>query len=423
MENKEIFEGIYGYNETKESLRRIIDMLNNPKKYKDLGSDLLKGLLLWGAPGTGKTTLALSVLNAVDRKNYIFRKEGNNDKFVDKLTKVFDEASKNAPSIMLLDDIDKFDNLEVGCDNLYTLQSLIDSVKDKDVFIIATTNNYRDLPSSLKRRGRFDVDIKVEKPIESDSYMIIDSYLKNKRVSKGIDLNRVNNLLACHSCAEIESVCKKAAIYAGYKNQKEIKMEDIVNASLELMYGGEENEIESGNDKDIELTAYHEAGHLLVAELLNPGSVRFASVTKNYLKQGVVAYHTDIEGEDDINLINSLTRVLAGKAAVEVVFNRCDIGTESDLQKAFHVARDIVDRYCMFSFDSWIYNRDETSEVTKENKDKRSSDLVNEHYTKAKCIIESNRVILDKIASILIKNKIIYEDEIKTIMDEYRSSK
>lgn len=420
MKNNEIFKGIYGYSEEKESIKRIVDMLNNPKKYEDLGCDMLKGLLLYGPPGTGKTSLSLAILNAVNRPNFIIRKESTSDKLNEVLKTTFDKAIKSAPSIILLDDLDKFDSTEYSEDNSYIVQSLIDSVKDKDVYIIATVNDITKLPSSLTRKGRFDVKIEITNPAEKDSDQIIKHYLSSKKLSKDVNFDRVCNLLAGYSCADIESVCKKAGILAGYKNQNEILMGDIINSALELLYGGEENEIDNDKNENLKEVAYHEAGHVLVGEILNPGSVRFASVTRNFVKQGVAAYHKEIKGDDDQNQRNALTRVLAGKAATEVVFNRCDVGANSDLGKAFRIARKFVDSYCSEGFDSWFDSRDETSERVKANKDEQSSRMVKEHYNKAKEILISNRDKLDKIASSLIENKILFEDEIKTLMDSYK---
>ena len=420
MSKKDNFKNIYGYDDIKNSLNRIIDMLNNPKKYEELGCDKVQGLILYGPPGTGKTTFALSILNAVNCSTYIVRKEVAEDKFSEFVKEKFDEAVKNAPSVILLDDIDKYDSTSFNDDNSYTVQSLIDSVKGKDVYIIATANNINGLPSSLRRKGRFDIQIEINNPSEEDSYLIVKSYLNNKKISNDINFDRVNNLLAGFACASIESVCKKAAMLAGYKNHKEIHMEDIVNASLELLYGSEESELDNNNIDNINHIAYHEAGHVLVGELLNPGSVRFASVTKNYIKQGLAGYHEHIAGEEDEVFKNSITRVLAGKAATEVVFNAIDLGANSDLSKAFKKARELVDKYCYEDFDCWFYSEVESSEKVKANKDEKSSQIVKEHYNKAKYLINNNRNKLDKIAQILINNKILYEDDINAIMSEYQ---
>ncbi len=419
MKQEKLFENIKGYSEVKDSLNRIIDMLNHPDKYKDLGCDMIKGLLLWGPPGTGKTSFAYSIMNAVNCPNYIIRRDGTDEQFNDLLRLKFDEASKNAPSIILLDDLDKFSGNEYD-DNIFTsIQSLIDKVKTSDVFVIATTNNRMRLPESLRRKGRFDEIIEVPNPSEEDSYEIIKNYLVNKKIDKDINLKRVSNLISGYSCAEIESVCKKAGIYAGYKNQTTIKMDDIVNASLELIYGCNNELFDEDDISGNEQVAYHEAGHAIIGNYFNPGSIRFISISRSIYKRGIIVYHTN-KSDDDLTERSEkahLARVLGGKAATDVVFGEVDLGANSDLQKAFKIARAFSDAYCANGFDSWFYSTDETSEMTKANKDRESSQMVRDYYIKAKEILTNNRDLLDKLAKSLLKNKILYEDEINKILN------
>lgn len=419
MKNEELFKDIYGYDNEKESLKRIIDMLNNPLKYKELGCDMLHGLLLYGPPGTGKTSLALSIINATDLRNYVVRREEDEKTFLNKLQMTFEDAKANMPAIILLDDMDKFSTDEYNDDVFSSLQACIDSVKKSDVFVIATANNIVDLPPSLKRKGRFDVRIEIREPNEEDSKEIITRYLKNKKIDEDVNLDHVNNIIAGHSCAELESVCKQAGMYAGYKNQKTIKMDDIVKASLELLYGGNSKDLDEAEMQTLEQVAYHEAGHAIVGNYFNPGSIRFISVTKNYCKRGLIIYHHDPEEtESEYKLKGSLARVLAGKAATEVVFNRCDLGANSDLHKAYDIARRFADYYCADGFDAWFYNRDETSEKTKTIKDDKSNQMVKEYYNRAKEILISNRDKLDKLAKAIIKNKILYEEEINELLNK-----
>ena len=420
MKNEDIFKNINGYAEVKDSLKRIIDMLNNPDKYKDLGCDMSKGLLLWGPPGTGKTSFAYSILNSINCPNYIIRREGTDEQFNDLLRLKFDEAIKNSPSIILLDDLDKFSGCEFD-NNIFTaIQSLIDKVKTSDVFVIATTNDRMRLPESLRRKGRFDEIIEVPNPSEEDSYEIIKNYLVNKKIDKDINLKRVSNLISGYSCAEIESVCKKAGIYAGYKNQTTIKMDDIVNASLELIYGCNNELFDDDDISGNEQVAYHEAGHAIIGNYFNPGSIRFISISRSLYKRGIIVYHTN-KSDDDLTEKSEkahLTRVLGGKAATDVVFGEVDLGANSDLQKAFRIARSFADAYCADGFDSWFFNEHETSEITKTNLDNKASQMVRDYYIKAKEILISNRELLDKLARKLLKNKILYEDEINIILNK-----
>ena len=418
MFEEDVFKDIKGYLEVKDSLNRVIDMLNNPKKYKDLGCDMIKGLLLYGPPGTGKTSFAYDLINSINCPNYLIRRDGTDEHFNNLLNIKFDEAIKNAPSIILLDDLDKFSTSEID-DNIFTtVQSLIDKAKNYDVLVVATTNFKDKLPSSLRRKGRFDLLIEVPTPNEEDSYEILSQYLTTKKIDKDVNIKRVSNIISGFSCAEIESVCKKAGLYAGYNNQETIKMNDIVKASLELLYGGDSDIFDEDVIYNNEQVAYHEAGHAIIANYFNPGSIRFISISKNYVKRGIIVYH-DSKNDNKTELSEKahLIRVLGGKAATEVVFNECDLGANSDLHKAFAIARNFVDAYCLDGFDCWFQSDEETSEMTKSNKDKKSSEMVRNYYNKAKEILIAKRDVLDKLAKKLIKSKILYEDEINKILN------
>ena len=144
-------------------------MLNNPDKYKELGCDMLHNLILYGPPGTGKTTLAMSFLNAVNCRNYIIRREGDDTSLFNKLQSVFVEAKNNAPAIILLDDMDKFDTSSTSNDIYSTIQSYIDEIKNTGVFLIATANNIEDVPHSLIRKGRFDIRMEIKEPDERNN--------------------------------------------------------------------------------------------------------------------------------------------------------------------------------------------------------------------------------------------------------------
>ena len=431
MSKTNYFKDIIGYENLKDHLYRIIDMLNNPDKYKALGCDMLNNLLLYGPPGTGKTSLATSLLKSVNRKSYIIRREGTDKDLYNELDKTFKDAIKNAPSIVLLDDLDKYTTDKDNQDIYSTIQTYIDQMKGKNVFIVATCNDYCSLPTSMRRKGRFDIKKEVCEPNEEDSKKIIEKYLKSKKIDKDVNIDHVNNMIAGHSCAELESVCKQAGIYAGYKNQDTIKMEDIINASLELIFGGnydpldeladisfDEGEVNiSSNEKaNLELfTAYHEAGHAIIQHYYYPQSIRFMSVSKNYSKYGIIEYKQN-EVEDEYSIKSSLTRVLGGKAATEVILNKLDVGANSDLHKAYDISRHLVDNYCDNTFDAWFYNSNETSERTKSIKDEKSCELVEKHYNEAKRIISMNVDKVKRLANVLAERKVLFEDEINTIL-------
>ena len=417
---KELFKNIIGYNDTKKTLERIIDVLNNKEKYQKLGCNIPHGLFLYGRPGLGKTTIALEVLNNVNRKNYVVRKTKSDGEFMNYLNDIFNDAKKNQPSIILLDDIDKFsvNNNNDNNEEYVAVQSLIDDIKSDDIFIIATANDKHILPRSLLRSGRFDIKIEIDYPKEKESYEIIKYYLKNKKISKNVNMKNISYILENTSCADLEKVCNSAAIYAGFKNKDKIGMEELLRASLELEY---DTNLESLNEEDKYSlnVSYHEAGHALVGYYLEKDSVSFITIMKTDSKtRGFTKYHNNDYYFDDISFMeNRIITLLAGKASTSLVYNKCDVGSEEDITRAFHIAERFINNYCLMGFDSKITNEEEVSEKVKTNKDDRINHLITRYYLKAKTILEENRQKLDILATILNKKKILFQDEITDILN------
>lgn len=421
---KELFSNIIGYDDVKKTLKTIVDVLNNEDKYKELGCNIAHGLLLYGSPGTGKTSIANEILdNALNRKKYIIRKTKSDGDFMDYMSEIFEEAVKNQPSIILLDDIDKYaenDN-HSNKEEYVTVQSLIDDMKYEDVFVIATANDYSCLPDSLVRAGRFDIQIEIDNPKEEDAIKIFDYYLKNKKIGKDVNAKDISCILTDSSCAELEKVCNQAGIYAGFRNKTEIEMEDLIRASLELKYKASIEDFNQDDNYSIE-TAYHEAGHALIGEYLEPGLISFVTIVKSNSKtKGMTIYHDNEDYFRDIVFMqNRVKMLLAGKATTEVVFNKCDTGSESDLNRAYLIVQRIVDEYCFYDFNSSV-NRavrsNDVSERVKENKETSVNKLIKDYYNEVKSILIEKRELLDKLASQLNNKKILFQDEIRGIIN------
>ena len=416
---KEMFSNIIGYDDVKITLKRVIDILNNQDKYKRLGSKIPHGLFLYGNPGTGKTTISKEFLDNCNRKSFIIRKNKSDKEFVNYLNKIFMEAKESEPSIILLDDLDKFSENDNKNNNMeyVVVQSLIDEIQDEEVFIIATANDRNLLPSSLLRSGRFDIQLEIKEPTNEDSFQIIRYYLSNRKLSLDVNIKHISYILNGSSCADLEKVCNQAGLYAGFKDKTEIHMEDLLRASLEFAY---HTNIEDLNQEDPYTinVAYHEAGHALIGELLETNSVQFITTIKtNSRARGMTKYRKNDHFFDDINFMkNKIKILLAGKAAMEVVFHVSDTGCNSDLHGVYDIARSFVDNYCMFGFDSWIYNYNETSEKTKQNKDERASELIASYYHEVKELLIQNRQTLDFLAKKLCEKKILFQDEIQEIL-------
>ena len=420
---KELFKDIIGYNDEKKTLERIIDVLNNQDKYKKLGSSIPHGLFIYGPPGLGKTTFSKELLNNVEnRKTYIIRKIKSDGEFMNYMGDIFKQAKENQPSIVLLDDLDKFaeDDDTDNCEEFVAVQSFIDDVRCDDVFVVATANDKNVLPKSLLRSGRFDIKIRIDYPEDKYILDIFKHYLKNKKVDKDVNVKNISYILENTSCADLEKVCNQAGLYAGFKNKESIGMDELLRASLELMYDTNIEGEATQEDKYSIETAYHEAGHALVGEILEPGSVSFITIAKSDSEtKGLTKYHNNENYFSDIKFMkNRVITLLSGKASTEIVFNKCDVGTNSDLSRAYQVVERFVDCYCMLDFNSWIRNNhmSEVSETVKQNKDIDINKLITEYYNKAKEILIANKDKLDKLANELNKKKILFQDDIRNII-------
>ncbi len=176
---KDHFDEVIGYEDIKRELRVICDRLNNPEIYRKIGARSNNGLMLIGEPGTGKTTMAKCLIRSTDRKAYVCRKKASDGEFVKQIAETFELARKNAPSIILLDDLDKFsdEDTERDAEEFVTVQSCIDEIRDEDVFVIATVNNHHKLPYSLYRPGRLGKRINVHIPKAEEAEAIVKYYL------------------------------------------------------------------------------------------------------------------------------------------------------------------------------------------------------------------------------------------------------
>ena len=418
---KELFQNIIGYDDIKKTLERLIDVLNHKEKYEKIGSSIPNGLLLYGPPGLGKTTFSMEVLNFVHRKHYIIRKTKADGSFMDYMSSIFQDAKENQPSIILLDDLDKFaeDDDTVNCEELVAVQSLIDEIKKEDIFVIATANDKHVLPDSLLRSGRFDIKIKIGYPDEKDSYGILKHYLKNKKIGRDVNIKNISYILSSFSSADLEKVCNQAGIYAAYKNKEKIGNDELLRAALELSYSTNIEDEKEGDNSYILNTAYHEAGHAIVGNYLEKGSVTFITVyrtssdTKGYTKY----QNNDHYFEDITFMENRVITLLAGKAATEVIYHKCDTGANSDLHRAYDIVERFIDDYCMLDFHSWIRNREEQSEKVKQSKDENINRTIQKYYIKAKEILIQNKDSLDKLAHTLVNKKILFQEEIQNIIN------
>lgn len=419
---KELFSNVIGYENEKQTLRRIIDVLNNTEKYKKIGSSIPHGLLIYGKPGTGKTTLSKEFLKGINRKSFIVRKMKSDGSFIDYMKNIFEEAKKCQPSIILLDDMDKFSKSEedsINQEEFVAVQSFIDEINDnhEEIFIFATVNDINVLPESLLRTGRFDIQIKINFPKDEDVYEIFKYYLKHKKIDKTINIKNISYILTGSTCSDLEKVCNQAGIYAAYKNKKIIGRDEIIRAALESQYDTNLEECERSTKYNLN-TAYHEAGHALIGELLEPNTITFITIMNNDSDtNGFTKIQNNKNYFEDIKFMDNRVKILlAGKAATDIIYNTCDTGSNSDLTRVQIIVSRFVKDYCRYDFNSWFKDSNSTSEKVIQSKDNKVNEIITKYYNEVKELLIANREKLDKLAHTLNERKILFQDEIKEIL-------
>lgn len=412
------FERIIGYDHVKKELELILDVMKDKERYQALGASIPKNILLHGEPGVGKTLFAKCFIEASGRKSYVVRKNKSNGEFVTEMNKVFEEAKQNEPSIILLDDLDKFSNGDRNqqfCEEYIVVQSLIDDVKDRDIFVFATCNNMSKLPRSLYRKGRFDRVLEIEPAVGVDSKEIIYYYLKSKKLDKNVNMEVLTRLLEGCTCADIESIINSAACYSGFKNNEFIQFDDIVKTIIYRKANRFSFRANIKKREDTKIIAYHEAGHVVVNEILNPGTLKYVMLDWCLPRPDGHTSCTDCdENRNDCrfdldNYKKRIVRVLAGKAAIDVLFAKEDVGCRSDIHTANSLAERIIEDFSICGFEN--FEREQSSEQLLSRKENAITNQINTCYSIAKKILNDNRELLEKVAEELWeKDYLVYTD-------------
>ncbi len=418
------FDRIIGYESFKKDLRCIADMLKHTSKYKKYCVDLPKAILIYGKPGLGKTLAAESLLYESKRNSYIIRKDKPDEKFIEYITATFEEAIKNQPSIVLLDDLDKFaesDEDRYNDEEFIVIQSILDNLQDQDVFVVATANDIDVLPYSLKRAGRLGRHMHFDMPNNADALAIINYYLSNTSYKLDVPADLIARIMRNRSCAELKNVISEASLSAGFAKRQYITKEDIKEALLHGVLGTRETYGEATSESKLR-TAYHEAGHAIVALALG-GEVDMIS---NVVSGNIGGFTLKGDGWREENLICNYSYKdyatnciidLGGKAATELIFKDIDLGTFSDL-KDLKNNMDLA--IGALGVNGFKYMR-----ATGRNdfgRGKRIDDEVvrqiHRFYNKATKILKNNRKLLEIIKDKLIEQPILLYDDIVDILKD-----
>lgn len=432
MEMKE-FDKIIGYTAIKKELEQIADTLKNGGVYAKLGVSAPKGLLLHGDPGVGKTLMANCLIKASGRKCFTCRKDKPNGDFVKYIKQVFNEAEENAPSIVFLDDMDKFangDERHRDEEEYVTVQSCIDEVKGKDVFVLATANYTGNLPRSLMRAGRFDRIIAVKAPTGNDAVRIVEHYLKGKQFVSDIDSKWIARVLDGRSCAELETVINEAGLYAGHERAECITMEHFMEACLRTIFNvpvkafDKMNEdwlanLSNGDFASSQLV-YHEVGHAVIAEVLSPGSVTLISAHgRRGSSNGFTAvYHDERENSAKWRIMRIIGS-LGGMAAVELKFCIPDSGNRCDLDTAFDYVRNMVVNECACGLALHSSSFGDSADLMSKQEQAIASE-VEKYYCKARDIILKNWDFFEALAVALAEKRLLNTADIQKIKSNFQ---
>lgn len=411
------FADVYGYENVKSALYRIVDMATHAEKYTRLGVRMPHGIMLYGEPGVGKTMMAKAMMHDMHRPVYILRKVQADSAFMEMISAAFEAAAENAPSVILLDDMDKFSSGR-GCTNEFAaVQAGIDRVKDKDVLVVATVNDIDRLPGALCRHGRFDRRIEVSLPGIEDSAVIISRYLADKKVSRDVNMKTVAKLLDGYTCASLDSILNDAGMFAGFEDKDEISMRDIIQAVLADIYSVDTTASISAEQKTE--TAYHEAGHAAASMLLRPGSVSIASVRGK--SRGPQGFIQTIGGYGDSyeNFCSRIIAGLAGRAATEIKYGSLDMGSSSDICKAGEMCDVLVEDICANGLSYAYIDPRKESDNTMNNRNMQRSRMLEDFYNEAKKLLRGNWNLVECIAKALAEKETLICDDLDAIFADY----
>lgn len=442
------FSDIAGNDNAKQDLTEVVDFLKHPRKFVSLGARIPKGVLLVGPPGTGKTMMARAVAGEAGVPFFTVSGSEFVEMFVgvgaSRVRDLFDKAKKSAPCIIFIDEIDAIgrrrgSGLGGGHDEReQTLNQILVEMdgfeKDQNVIVLAATNRADVLDPALLRPGRFDRRVNVTLPERQDRLAILKVHFKNKPCADDVDLDALAAKTAGMSGADLMNIANEAAIRAARFNRKQINNSDVTEA-LEKIAIGPERKNSIMRDKDKEITAYHEGGHALVAEVLpDSDNVHKVTIIPRGGTGGVTwtipeydrPYTTIAEYKDE------LAKAMGGRIAEEVVYGRDHItsGASSDLKSATNTAREMIIELGMGTkLRDQSFHEDEGglmmdriqrekpySEKTQEEIDTEVAQLLDEAANRARAVITTNRDYLEKLKDALIKEETLEADEVAEIL-------
>ncbi len=444
--NKVTFDDVAGVDEEKEELREIVQFLKNPKKFTDMGARIPKGVLLVGQPGTGKTLLAKAVAGEAGVPFFIISGSDFVEMFVgvgaSRVRDLFDEAKRNAPCIIFIDEIDAVGRqrgagLGGGHDEReQTLNQLLVEMdgfsENEGVIVLAATNRPDVLDKALLRAGRFDRQIVVGAPDVKAREQILEVHSRKKKLAEDVDLKVIAKNTSGFAGADLENVLNEAALLAARRNLTEIGMKEIEDAMVKVTMGPEKK-TRVRSEKENRLVSYHEAGHAVVSHYLETQDpVHQISIVPRGMAGGYTMYRPteDKNFMSKTEMEENIVSLLGGRVAEALILNDISTGASNDIERATQIARSMVTKYGMSdrigtltlgsSQNEVFLGRDfaqskEYSEETAAIIDEEVKKIVDKAYNEAKQILTEHIDKLHAVAGVLLEKEKIEADEFEQI--------
>lgn len=444
------FDNVAGLKEEKEEIEEIVDFLKAPGKYTKLGARIPKGVLLVGPPGTGKTLLAKAVAGEAGVPFFTISGSDFVEMFVgvgaSRVRDLFEDAKKNAPCIVFIDEIDavarrRGTGMGGGHDEReQTLNQMLVEMDgfgvNEGIIVMAATNRVDILDPAIMRPGRFDRKIVVGRPDVGGREEILNVHAKAKPLAEDVDLKQVAQTTAGFTGADLENLLNEAAIHAAKENREYITQDDIKKSFVKVGIGAEKKS-RIISDKEKRITAYHESGHALLFHLLpDVGPVYTVSIIPTGV--GAAGYTMPLPERDEMfntkgRMLQEIIVDLGGRVAEELVFDDITTGASQDIKQATKLAREMVTKYGMSENIGLICYADDDEEVfigrdlahTKSYSegiasaiDTEVKSIIDDAYEKAKKMIDEHRDILDKCASLLLEKEKISKDEFEALFND-----
>ncbi len=445
------FDDVAGVEEAKEEVQEIVDFLKYPGRYVEIGAKIPKGVLLVGSPGTGKTLLAKAVAGEAEVPFFSVSGSSFIEMFVGvgaaRVRDLFEQAKKDAPSIIFIDEIDAIGKSRAaggpmgGNDEReQTLNQLLAEMDgfgtDTPVIVLAATNRPEILDPALLRPGRFDRQVLVDKPDFEGRVKILKVHVRNVKIDKDVDLEEIARLTAGLAGADLANIVNEAALLAGRKSQKTVKQQDMYEA-VERALAGLAKKSRRINPKEKKIVAYHESGHALIAETTE-GAKKVSKVSIVPRGLAALGYTLNKPEEDKFmmqqhELWAEVDTLLGGRAAEQVFIGEISTGAGNDLERATDIIKSMVQTYGMSNIAGLMVLEKsrqsflgpgqpvvrEYSEKMAEEMDEYIKKSLDEHYQNVVNRLEEYREAIEEIVALLYKKENITGDEVKDIIIKF----